>query len=106
MTDLKRRRVVTRAEEQFAEIDPPKPAEPPAPPGTTVTVSWGEETFSPVQYNSFRIGGNSITTLVQEGETVAEAYARAWASLEELGRMQFDEKMRGFGQRLAATKGR
>lgn len=75
-----------------------------APEGTTIHVAWGEEVFSPVQYNSFRVGGHSITTTVKPGETVRAAYSRAWKMLEELAEMQFDDKVAGFSDRLSKTK--
>jgi len=87
-------------------LDEEGPEETPAPPGTSITLSWGEETFSPVQYNSFRVGGNTITLTVQDGESVAQAYRRGWKMLEDLAEMQFADKLKGFGDRLNRTKGR
>lgn len=76
------------------------------PPGTELTVVWGEETFSPVQYNSFRVGGHSIKVVVQPGESGAEAFARGWKILEEAAEVQFADKLKGFKQRIDRTKGR
>lgn len=75
-----------------------------APPGTPITIIWGEETFSPVQYNSFRIGGHSVTVVVQEGETALDAWKRGWALLEEAAEIQFADKLRGFRERIDRTK--
>jgi hypothetical protein len=75
-----------------------------APEGTMVTVSWGEEVFQPVQYNTFRCGGNSITTPTKPGETYLEAYRRAWLALEELSELQFNDKLAGYGKRLQRVK--
>lgn len=42
----------------------------------TVTVTWGEETFSPVQFQNFRVGPFSITGRVLPGETRGAALRR------------------------------
>lgn len=76
------------------------------PPGTEIVVTWGEEVLSPVQYNSFRIGGHSITVIVQEGESALEAWKRGWAILQEAADIQFRDKLKGFQQRLDTAKGR
>jgi hypothetical protein len=73
-------------------------------PGTVILVVWGEETFSPVQYNSFRIGGNSVTVIVQEGESALDAWKRGWALLEQAAEIQFADKLRGFKGRIDRTK--
>jgi hypothetical protein len=65
---------------------------------------WGEEVFSPVQYNTFHVGGHSLTLPLKEGESVADAYRRGWQMLEELAQMQFNDKLNGFAERLQATK--
>lgn len=78
----------------------------PAPEGTEVTVVWGEEVFSPVQYNSFRVGGTSIKTTTKPGETVRQAHQRVWKMLEELAETQFADKVNGFGERINRSKGR
>lgn len=75
-----------------------------APPGSIITVIWGEETFSPVQYNSFRIGGHSVTVVVQDGETALDAWKRGWALLEEAAEIQFADKLKGFKERIDRSK--
>jgi len=77
-----------------------------AEPGTTVTVSWGEETFSPVQYNSFRIGGHSVTLTVRDGESALDAWKRGWAMLQEAADIEFQDKMSGFAKRINQSKNR
>ena len=74
--------------------------------GTSITIQWGEEMFSPVQYNSFRVGGNSITLVVKPGESIQDTYSRGWQILEELADSQFEDKLSGFSARLSETKGR
>lgn len=96
-----RRRKVANAVETV--LDKPK-EEGYLPPGTEITVTWGEETFSPVQYNSFRIGGHSITVLVNQNETALDAWKRGWALLERAAEIQFEDKLRGFKERIDRTK--
>lgn len=75
-----------------------------APPGTQITVVWGEEVFSPVQYNSFRIGGHSVTVVVQDGESALDAWKRGWALLEQAAEIQFTDKLAGFVNRINESK--
>jgi hypothetical protein len=83
-----------------------KPVDASAPPGTQITVVWGEETFSPVQYNSFRIGGHSVTVVVQDGESALDAWKRGWALLEQAAEIQFADKLNGFKERIDRSKQR
>lgn len=115
MTEQHRRRRLTRNEtgtrREFPSSDPDRgqataadDLEIPAEPGTEITVTWGEETFSPVQYNSFRIGGHSIKVTVQPGETALDAFKRGWGILEQAAQVMFDDKLNGFRDRLNQTK--
>ena len=54
-----------------------------------VTIYYPEQSFSPVDYQSFRIGGVQYRTIVRPGETVEQAYARGWEFLEGKVREQF-----------------
>jgi hypothetical protein len=47
----------------------------------TVTVTWGEEAFSPVQYQSFRVGPFSMTGKVRPGESATDASKRLYTEL-------------------------
>jgi len=49
--------------------------------GQEVTVNWGEETFSPKQFHTFRVGPFTATTRTLPGETVAMAAERAMSAL-------------------------
>lgn len=106
MTEQHRRRRLTRNEtstrREFPSSDPDRGQA--AEPGTEITVTWGEETFSPVQYNSFRIGGHSIKVTVQPGETALDAFKRGWGILEQAAQVMFDDKLNGFRDRLNQTK--
>lgn len=55
--------------------------EPEDTPRETVTVTWAEERFSPIQYNSFGVGPFSVTGLVRIGESRADAARRLYAEL-------------------------
>jgi len=50
--------------------------------GTTVTATWAEEQFQPVQFNSFRVGPFAASTQVRAGETIAQATVRLHAELD------------------------
>lgn len=56
--------------------------EPEDTPRETVTVTWAEERFSPIQYNSFGVGPFSMTGKVRAGETTTDAARRIYAELE------------------------
>jgi hypothetical protein len=101
-TGTRRRKVFDQAAELKKKLDAEKGE--PATVGTLVTVTWGEETFSPVQYNSFRIGGHSVTLAVEEGETLLDTWKRGWAMLEEAAEIQFTDKVSGFADRIKRAK--
>ena len=61
--------------------------------GDEVSVTFGEETFSPVQYNSFRIGPFFYKTRVHKGETPEQAFDRANAYVTRMAQRAFKEKM-------------
>ena len=46
--------------------------------GDEVTVCYGPDKYSPVQYNTFEHGPFFVKTKVRAGETVEDAGARAW----------------------------
>jgi len=101
-TGTRRRKVFDQAAELKRQLDSEKDA--PAQVGTLVTVVWGEETFSPVQYNSFRIGGHSVTLAVEEGETLLDTWKRGWKMLEEAAEISFNDKVSGFADRMKRAK--
>jgi hypothetical protein len=68
--------------------------------GDTITVVWGEEKFSPVQYNSFAVGGSSVTVRVRQGESPKQAHDRAWRMLESMAADEVKAKTAGFVERL------
>lgn len=74
-----------------------------------VTVTWGEQTISPVSFNTFKIGPFSMTTDVQPDETVEDAMGRAYAALETFARSTYQRKLAAFREAYraatATTKG-
>ena len=71
--------------------------------GDTVTVTWGEEMFSPVQYNNFRVGPFMATTKIRVGETAFTASRRALFELSKLAEVEFETKATAYLQRLATV---
>jgi hypothetical protein len=60
------------------------------------TVQLGEETHSPIQYQSFRAGGVQAEFVVPDGADLAEAHAEALRQLRELSDRQFREQLDAF----------
>lgn len=54
-----------------------------ADPGTVVEVTWAEELFQPVAFNSFRVGPFKATGTCRSGESIPDAMARLWTQLNE-----------------------
>lgn len=74
----------------------------------TLKLTWPEELFSPVQYNTFKIGGFEVVLKPKPGEAVGDMIARGEAMLERVGARQFESKLVGFLGRLrtAASEAR
>lgn len=72
----------------------------------TVTVAWGEETFTPAPFNSFRVGPFSMTCEVKAGETITQAIDRAYTELEEYAQSIVQRKSKRFAQNLNGLKGK
>lgn len=70
----------------------------------TIKLTWPEELFSPVQYNTFKIGGFEVVLKPKPGESVDDVLARGEAMLERVAQRQFQNKLAGFMERLAQTK--
>lgn len=65
-------------------------------PGATVTVGRGEWLVQPIQYNSFRVAGVSVTTIVRDGETVEQAAARAYVAATEVQKKNAEMELRDY----------
>jgi hypothetical protein len=64
--------------------------------GETVTVCYGEEKFSPKQYNNFTVGPHFRTTHVRPGETGQQARERAYEEVRAFAEIEFKQKARAF----------
>jgi len=68
--------------------------------GETVTACYGEEKFSPRQYQSFGIGPFFRTTRLQPGENASQALARASSELRTFAQIEFEQKAKDFLSKL------
>jgi hypothetical protein len=66
---------------------------------TAVTATWGDEAFTPVPFNSFRVGPFSLTTAVRPDETPEQAMDRAYTFLDNFARKVYVQKRKGFFDR-------
>ena len=69
-----------------------------------ITVYWGTEKLSPVQYNSFEHGGFHYTTTIQESETPEEAFTRAWNFLDKMARKTYAKKIASFKDNIGKAQ--
>jgi hypothetical protein len=60
--------------------------------GQSVEVTWGEELFQPLQFNTFRVGPFRATTVVRKGESVAQAMLRMHVEMDRVAREIRDKK--------------
>jgi hypothetical protein len=74
--------------------------------GETITVTFGAQTFSPVQYHKFDVGPFSYTTVIQPGETIQEAYDRAYGWLRKLASQNFIQQRAEFYKYLPEAQKR
>jgi len=70
--------------------------------GTTVTVTWAEEQFQPVAFNTFRVGPFAASTQVRAGETIAQATVRLHVELDVAAQQILHEKSAAY---LRSLKG-
>jgi superfamily II DNA or RNA helicase len=69
--------------------------------GEEVTATWGEELFTPRQFNSFRVGPFTYTTKVRRGESVEQAYSRALTFVTHVAEQERARKHKSY---VAALK--
>jgi uncharacterized Zn finger protein (UPF0148 family) len=74
--------------------------------GEEVTVTWGEETFQPVQFNTFHVGPFTTNTRVRPGETRVQAMERAYAELEAFAEEIFERKKKAYVVSLNSVRPR
>ena len=73
--------------------------------GQVVEVTWGEELFQPVQYNSFRVGPFKVATTVRRGETIGDAMLRVHRQIAATATALHDEKAKVYLRSLADLAG-
>ena len=66
----------------------------------TITVTFGEEQFSPHKYHTFRVGPFSMTTEVKFGETAETALIRVTKILKEHSDKMMKAQMHKYFQHL------
>lgn len=93
----KNREVIERA---VAAISKPAPVVNVASAPETVTVTWGEELFTPVQFCSFRVGPYSAATTLRPGESREQAADRLMRELERIAAKERDIKIRVYREGL------
>lgn len=65
----------------------------------TLTISRGEEVYGPIQYQSFRVGGGTVTVTVDEEDVDREV--EKWSQmLARAARKRFDEQLREHLERV------
>jgi hypothetical protein len=65
-----------------------------------VTYTFWQETFSPVDYQSFTVGPFSVTVELQPGETHEQALNRARKIIEPYAQKRFEKKRDAFFARF------
>jgi hypothetical protein len=67
---------------------------------TSITVTWGGEKFSPIQYHTVDIGPFSITLEVKPDELVNQVYHRGYDMLDRYARQTWERKLRDHIERV------
>jgi hypothetical protein len=70
---------------------------------TTLTVTWGAEKLSPIQYHTLDIGPVSATVEVPEGMSAESAHRAVLSELRLLVANQFETQLEDFMQRVRAA---
>lgn len=78
-----------------------------------IIVTWGEQTFSPINYHSFKTGGITLEVAVPPGADVQQVHREAMAQLQVLAAEQFKRELEVFmantraaAAAVSAAKGR
>lgn len=79
----------------------------------SLTVTWGEQTFSPISYHSFKTGAITLQVDVPPGADVQQVHREAMAQLQVLAAEQFKRELEAFlsntraaAAAVSAAKGR
>lgn len=71
-------------------------AQDPADEGTEVTVCWGEEKFSPMQYNSFGVGPFFAKGKTRPGESIYDASQRLMQDIAAFAERERSRKVKDY----------
>lgn len=74
--------------------------------GEMVSVTWGEELFTPVQFCSFRVGPFSASSTLRAGESREQAADRLMRELERIAAKERETKARVFKDALGKIAGK
>lgn len=69
-----------------------------------IHINYGEETYSPVQYTSFKVGGHFLQIRPKKGESIESAIERGSALLKELVEKEFETRLKMFAVRHSTSK--
>jgi len=69
--------------------------------GTKLLVSWGDETITPIRYQSMKVGPFDMMVVVQYGETPYDAYRRGIRHLNVIAQTEYASKLPAFLKRCA-----
>lgn len=78
----------------------------PASTSETISVTWGEELFTPVQFCSFRVGPFSASTTLRAGESREQAADRLMRELERIAAKERELKTRVYKDSLGPIIGK
>src|SRR5262249_10354220 len=95
----KRGRPAAKPAEAAAVIPIPDIAE-----ESTVTVTWGVERFSPINYSWFEVGPFQATTRVRPGESRVDAMKRVMSELSVFAEYERTQKAEAFKNAMGAGK--
>ncbi len=70
---------------------------------TSLTVTWGAEKLSPIQYHTIDVGPISATVEVPEGMSAESAHRAVISELRHLVANQFEAQLEDFLGRVRAT---
>lgn len=70
------------------------------PDATILTVTWGKEGFSPIQFHTFEVGPYTASTTIRPGETMGQAAERLRRQLAGLVEAEFPRKLEEYLRRV------
>ena len=88
------------ADEIFGTMKQVTETTPQSPVGDEFEITWGEESYTPIPYNTFKIGPFSTKIKVLPGETHEAAFKRGYLLLENLAKNSFKRKRQIFANNI------